>query len=113
MGGLASDQIKCGILVCQQATVHICGAKPNQHCRVVATLAIFANLFWDRMPALPGTICKCGRSFTKRICKFPVYAMLTRSPIILRRNINSGLSFSPSYAATSNYSTASMRLEGE
>jgi len=35
--------------------------------RAVATLVIFANLFWDRMRALLAPICKCGRNFTKRV----------------------------------------------
>src|SRR5881275_676186 len=112
MRGLASGQIKYGILVFRQATAHISGAKPNQHCRAVATLAIFANLFWDRTRVLPGTICKCGRNFTKLASKCRGSVMRTRSHIILRQNINSLRNSSAPSDGTSNSSVPSIPVEG-
>ena len=53
------------------------------------------------MPASPGTTCNCGRKSTKRVLKFRGSVTQTRSPIILRRNINLRRSFSVRCAGTS------------
>src|SRR5437763_15343416 len=108
MRGLASGQIKYGILVFRQATAHISGLKPNQHCRAVAASAIFANLFWDKTRALPGIICKYGRNFMKRVSKCRRWATQTHSHIILRQNINSLRNFSARSVGTSNSSATSI-----
>ena len=64
-------------------------------------LGITANSFSARTPASPGITCNYGRKSTKRVLKFRGSVTRTRSPIILKRNINLRRSFSVRCAGTS------------
>ena len=97
-----------GILVCQRAKGHIFGLKPKLRCRPDATSAITGNLFSGRMPALPGVICKCGPSFTKRVSKCREWETLTPSLTTSKRNTNLHRNYSARFAGTSNSSATSV-----
>ncbi len=83
-------------------------AVPNRRCRPGATLAIIGNLFSGRMPASPGIICKCGRSFMKRASRFRAWETQIHSPTMSKRNTNLRRNYSARFAGTNNCSTTSV-----
>src|SRR5436190_23144475 len=89
-----------GILVSQEARVHIFGARPNLHCRQGAIAAIIVNSFLGRMPALHGGICKCGPNFTKRAFKCHAWETPIPSRITSKRNTNLPRNSSPRFVGT-------------
>src|SRR6266446_10653368 len=78
-GELVCDLTKHGILVSQQAKVHIFGAKPNQRYLPGTISTTTGNSSLGRTPVSRGIIFKFGRSFTKRASKCQTWEM--RKPL--------------------------------
>src|ERR1044071_3925458 len=104
VGASVTGLTRRGILVFQQARVHIFEMRPNLRYRRGAASAITGNLFLDKMRALRGAIYRYGSSFTKRASKCLELGTQTPLPTTSKRNTSLRRNSSARFVGISNSS---------